>query len=51
MAYYLDLFSPETYKAFSESPRDISGFRPRQRNADEDTQDKALLALRALFGR
>lgn len=33
MAYYLDLFSPETYKAFSESPRDISGFRPRQRNA------------------
>ncbi|MBU2008637.1 MAG: hypothetical protein KJ624_02100 [Chloroflexi bacterium] len=33
MAYYLDLFSPETYKAFSESPRDISGFRPRQRDA------------------
>ena len=33
MAYYLDLFSPETYKAFTESPRDVSGFRPRQRNA------------------
>jgi len=33
MAYYLDLFSPETYKAFSKSPRDISGFRRRQRNA------------------
>jgi len=35
MAYYLDLFSPETYKTFTESPRDISGFRPRQRNAAE----------------
>ncbi len=33
MAYYLDLFSPETYKAFSDSPRDVSGFRRRQRNA------------------
>lgn len=32
MTYYLDLFSPETYKAFTESPRDISGFRPHQRN-------------------
>jgi len=32
MAYYLDIFSPETYKAFTESPRDISGFRPHQRN-------------------
>ncbi|MDD5700719.1 MAG: EVE domain-containing protein [Dehalococcoidales bacterium] len=33
MAYYLDLFSPETYKAFSESARDVSGFRLRQKNA------------------
>lgn len=33
MSYYLDLFSPETYKAFSESARDVSGFRLRQRNA------------------
>lgn len=32
MAYYLDLFSPETYEAFSKSNRDISGFRIRQRN-------------------
>lgn len=30
MAYYLDLFSPETYQAFSRSGRDISGFRARQ---------------------
>ncbi len=33
MAYYLDLFSPETYEAFSKSNQDISGFRPRQENA------------------
>lgn len=30
MAYYLDLFSPETYEAFSKSKRDVSGFRVRQ---------------------
>jgi len=30
MAYYLNLFSPETYEAFSNSDRDISGFRSRQ---------------------
>lgn len=33
MAYYLDLFSPETYEAFTKSKQDISGFRPRQENA------------------
>lgn len=32
MAYYLDLFSPETYEAFARSERSISGFRMRQRN-------------------
>jgi predicted RNA-binding protein len=32
VAYYLDLFSPETYEAFTKSNRDISGFRPRQEN-------------------
>jgi predicted RNA-binding protein len=31
MAYYLDLFSPETYEAFSQSDRQVSGFRTRQR--------------------
>lgn len=31
MAYYIDLFSPETYLAFSNSNRQISGFRDRQR--------------------
>jgi hypothetical protein len=35
MAYFIDLFSPETYKAFAESSRDVSGFRPRHRNAAE----------------
>lgn len=29
MAYFLDLFSPETYNAFSRSDRSISGFRKR----------------------
>jgi hypothetical protein len=29
MAYFLDLFSPETYNAFSQSDRSISGFRKR----------------------
>ena len=31
MAYYIDLFSPETYQAFSDSERNISGFRERQK--------------------
>lgn len=30
MAYYIDLFSPETYEIFSKSNQDISGFRLRQ---------------------
>ncbi len=32
MAYYIDLFSPETYKAFSVSDQTISGFRERQKS-------------------
>ena len=32
MAYYLDLFSPETYEAFGHSDKSISGFRMRQHN-------------------
>ncbi len=31
MTYYTDIFSPETYEAFSRSSRDISGFSPQQR--------------------
>ena len=38
MAYYLDLFSPETYEAFSRSSRDASGFRIRQKAAAERIQ-------------
>src|SRR5262245_47267813 len=33
MAYYVNLFSPETYEAFIKSAQTISGFRPRQKNA------------------
>src|SRR6185437_14001546 len=33
MTYFLDLFSPETYEAFTRSARDVSGFRIRHRAA------------------
>lgn len=33
MAYFVDLFSPETYEAFTKSEQNISGFRVRQENA------------------
>jgi hypothetical protein len=33
VAYYVDLFSPETYEAFTKSGQSISGFRVRQENA------------------
>ena len=33
MAYFLNLFSPETYEAFTNSSQDISGFRLRHQNA------------------
>lgn len=32
MAYYIDLFSPETYFAYSASDRSVSGFRERHRS-------------------
>ena len=35
MAYFIDLFSPETYEAFKRSSRDISGFRLRHKNMAE----------------
>jgi len=35
MAYFIDLFSPETYQAFARSARDISGFRLRHKNTAE----------------
>lgn len=33
MVYFVDLFSPETYEAFSRSSRDVSGFRISQQAA------------------
>jgi hypothetical protein len=33
MTYFLDLFSPETYQAFGQSDRSVSGFRERHRTA------------------
>lgn len=32
MAYYIDLFSPETYSAFTTSNQSVSGFRMRQQH-------------------
>ncbi len=32
MAYFIDLFSPETYEAFARSPRDVSGFSLHHKN-------------------
>jgi hypothetical protein len=50
MAYFLDLFSPETYEAFSRSDRSVSGFRPRQWNAAEKVKpgDKLLCYMTKL---
>src|ERR1041384_6813778 len=38
MNYYTDLFYPETYKAFSNSDRSVSGFRLTQRTAANRVQ-------------
>ncbi len=35
MAYFIDLFSPETYEAFAQSSRDISGFGLYHKNRAE----------------
>jgi hypothetical protein len=35
MAYFIDLFSPETYEAFTRSSRDVSGFRLRHKGIAE----------------
>lgn len=35
MAYFIDLFSPETYEAFARSTRDVSGFRLRHKGIAE----------------
>ena len=35
MAYFIDLFSPETYEAFARSSRDVSGFHLRHKKMAE----------------
>ncbi len=49
-AYFLDLFSPQTYEAFKRSARDVSGFRQRQMSAAErvSTGDKLVCYLTKL---
>lgn len=49
MAYYVDLFSPETYEAFGRSDRTVSGFSPRQRMVDRvRTGDKFVCYMTGL---
>jgi hypothetical protein len=38
MTYYLDIFSPETYEAFSHSSQDVSGFRLRHEKVAKRVQ-------------
>ena len=46
MAYFIDLFSPETYEAFARSGRDISGFRLRHKGmADRIKSGDVLSAI------
>ena len=33
MAFFLDLFTPETWQAFREAGASVTGFRPRQRQS------------------
>src|SRR5262249_50791087 len=52
MAYYIDLFSPETYDAFKRSARDISGFRLRhKRMADRITSGDMLICYMTRLSR
>src|SRR5215204_5785935 len=50
MAYFTDLFSPETYEAFTNSAQDISGFRLRQQNMAKrvDVGDKLICYMTRL---
>jgi predicted RNA-binding protein len=38
MAYFINLFSPQTYETFSKSDQSISGFRIRQKNMAKHVQ-------------
>lgn len=43
MAYFLNLFSPQTYEAFLQSSQDVSGFTIAQRRAAEKVRSGDLL--------
>ncbi len=50
MRYFLDVFSPETYEAFSRSKQDISGFRAHKQKAATEVRpgDKFICYLTKL---
>lgn len=43
MAYYINLLTPETYEAFSQTARNVVGFRERQRALAEEIQPGDML--------
>ncbi len=50
MACFIDLFSPETYLAFSAFNRDITGFRERRRRTAANVRpgDKLICSMTKL---
>jgi hypothetical protein len=44
MAYYIDLFSPETYEAFTRSTQGLSGFRMRHKGMAERIKPEDMFA-------
>jgi hypothetical protein len=44
MAYFIDLFSPETYEAFARFSRDVSGFRLRHKKRPSPFQSRTMAA-------
>ena len=43
MAYYTNLFSPETYEAFTRSEKCVSGFKPRLKNVANKIEPGSIL--------
>ena len=43
MKYYLDIFSPETARAFDDAPRDFAGFKRKwQKWIQKENMDQAI---------
>ncbi|KQS33840.1 hypothetical protein [Dyadobacter sp. Leaf189] len=53
MAYYITLFSPDTYQTFTETERSISGFRESQKTQANAIKkgDKLIAYVTKMLGR